>query len=1162
MHVFIPRTNSEKGSSKDSMAVESIDNWENFGDGGGDNDPLEITSISSDMSKEVADSHENTSRLYCLSDVSTSEGIVIKPDTSQQKDSDALDKLGGELAAELFEVKDEPLGDWRAVSDFNTQEDSDLHNDMCCSQERDAQGESNGKIASEHITIKDEPLENWEDAEDNGSLKAKKKSEDKEDQVCSTMVGLTRKAVTDRYFSSGDTFENVVSTMIKEYQQRYNSRKTMKKVDVSAFKHDFCKRWRKCHSRKRFEKLNSVWLEKELKLFSEIDDLKGDRPGSSDQSRSDRKRTENGKFEDEQSDGTKRRKTEETRKDHTADVNFATQVKLRESGRLRAKHLCKKATLKPPTAPVKKIHHMQRKLKTFKSPTGPVKMLYQMQSKEATLNSLTGPVKMLNQIQHKEATLNSLTGPVKKLNQVQSKDPTLNSSTGPVNMLNQIQHKEATLNSPTGPVRMLNQMQNKEITLNSLTGPVKMFNQIQHKEATLNSPTGPVKMLNQIQHKDPTLNSPTGLVKMLNQIQHKEATLNSPTGPVKMLNQIQHKDPTLNSSTGPVKMLNQMQSKEATLNSPTGPVKMLNQIQHKDPTLNSSTGPVKMLNQMLSKEATLNSPTGPVKMLNQIQHIDPTLNSSTGPVKMLNQMQSKEITVNSPTGPAKMLNQMQHKATLNSPTGPVRMLTQIQHKEECTLTPHEALSILLNTNMSKTTYNYLRRVQKDHHCKLYPSYKCVLEAKKQCHPPDISVTEFYVHIPLQSLLDHTTLRLLHAQKQAVSKLKETQAGGPLTLEMVFKYGFCANKVNGASPGVSETQMLALFVCPMKAICKETKTVLWQNPAPYSPVYSRPHRIKFTQKKELLRLEEYSIESQIQNLTPNIEGDTTVHYVMIPTMVDSKISQDLLNVPSSSPCFQCQRLTKSSHMNKGNLEYLKYSTSPFHLLIDVTECVLHLAYHLKRQSVGGKVSKSIMAKDKERIQSEFKRHLGINIRLLSQGRGNTNCGKVARRFFSDPIKCSAITGVDEELIRRFSVLLFALNSGYTVNAKAYEAYAEETAKLYVDLYFWYEMPVPVHKMLMHGSHVIEALCIGHASKEGIEARSHHTRKSSRIQVNTDLIHWLLAKSDPMVAAYHRPRSLVKYNSLSPAIRSLLEPHIEECSQTNTHSDDEEEDDEFV
>ena len=59
---------------------------------------------------------------------------------------------------------------------------------------------------------------------------------------------------------------------------------------------------------------------------------------------------------------------------------------------------------------------------------------------------------------------------------------------------------------------------------------------------------------------------------------------------------------------------------------------------------------------------------------------------------------------------------------------------------------------------------------------------------------------------------------------------------------------------------------------------------------------------------------------------------------------------------------------------------------------------------------------------------------------------------------------------------------------------------------------------------------------------------------------------------MVVTSQKPRSLRKYNSLSPDIRSLLdEPKIEEYRQTSTHSDDddehegnddEEEDDDFI
>ncbi|XP_063594935.1 uncharacterized protein LOC134771910 [Penaeus indicus] len=57
LHIFIPSTDSEKGSSRDSMAAEPLDDWGYF-DGGGGNDPLEVTSISSDIPKEEANSHE------------------------------------------------------------------------------------------------------------------------------------------------------------------------------------------------------------------------------------------------------------------------------------------------------------------------------------------------------------------------------------------------------------------------------------------------------------------------------------------------------------------------------------------------------------------------------------------------------------------------------------------------------------------------------------------------------------------------------------------------------------------------------------------------------------------------------------------------------------------------------------------------------------------------------------------------------------------------------------------------------------------------------------------------------------------------------------------------------------------------------------------------
>ena len=50
------------------------------------------------------------------------------------------------------------------------------------------------------------------------------------------------------------------------------------------------------------------------------------------------------------------------------------------------------------------------------------------------------------------------------------------------------------------------------------------------------------------------------------------------------------------------------------------------------------------------------------------------------------------------------------------------------------------------------------------------------------------------------------------------------------------------------------------------------------------------------------------------------------------------------------------------------------------------------------------------------------------------------------FFRDPTLSALITGIDETLIRRCSVILQELSSGYRVNATAFDDYAKETAKL--------------------------------------------------------------------------------------------------------------------
>lgn len=90
-----------------------------------------------------------------------------------------------------------------------------------------------------------------------------------------------------------------------------------------------------------------------------------------------------------------------------------------------------------------------------------------------------------------------------------------------------------------------------------------------------------------------------------------------------------------------------------------------------------------------------------------------------------------------------------------------------------------------------------------------------------------------------------------------------------------------------------------------------------------------------------------------------------------------------------------------------------------------------------------------------------------------GSGTTNDGNTARKFFQEPSKSAQITGVDENLITRFSCILTTISRGHKINHQKFEDYAKETARLFVHLYPWFYLPASVHKVLIHGGHIIRA-----------------------------------------------------------------------------------------
>lgn len=164
--------------------------------------------------------------------------------------------------------------------------------------------------------------------------------------------------------------------------------------------------------------------------------------------------------------------------------------------------------------------------------------------------------------------------------------------------------------------------------------------------------------------------------------------------------------------------------------------------------------------------------------------------------------------------------------------------------------------------------------------------------------------------------------------------------------------------------------------------------------------------------------------------------------------------------------------------------------------------------------------------KRELQEKFKTKMGLVIDKPKPGYGSSNDGNTARRFFADPKASSEISGINLELITNFATILRVISSGRKIDVSKYRQLLLDTRNLYLSLYKWYYMPVTVHKLLVHSSDIIEAfeLPIGQLSEEALEAthrvirenRLKHTRKSSRICCNKDLMSYMLLSSDPSVS----------------------------------------------
>lgn len=464
---------------------------------------------------------------------------------------------------------------------------------------------------------------------------------------------------------------------------------------------------------------------------------------------------------------------------------------------------------------------------------------------------------------------------------------------------------------------------------------------------------------------------------------------------------------------------------------------------------------------------------------------------------------------------------------------------QDQTPSTSSLTPHQALALYLDLDLSERKYNLLRSVVNEIHKDCFPSLYAINQVKNALLPSSINVSETSAEVDVQELVQKTA--------ESIAKVTDLKEGKQVKL--TCKWGFDGSsghsqyKQKFTETSSTDEFLFLVAMVPLKLTDVLTEQDLWVNSRSSSTLFCRPLKFIFQKENaELVRNEEKSMVDKINQLqTFEIKcnnGQTClVSCEMIFTMMDGSVSNILSDTNSTSKCIICQATPKE--MNKvdvvnrpSSVEKYRFGLSTLHCWIRFFECLLHIGYRLpvKVWQVRGKEFKDIVDNNKKRIQAEFKAKMGLIVDKPKPGYGSTNDGNTARRFFYNPDLSSQITGVDKGLILKFSIILRVLASGCHIDLGKFRELLLETRQLYISLYDWYYMPSSVHKVLLHACEIIGSfsLPIGQLSEDALESRHKevrknrllHTRKCSRINSNKDLMRVLLLTSEPLISSMRK------------------------------------------
>lgn len=517
-------------------------------------------------------------------------------------------------------------------------------------------------------------------------------------------------------------------------------------------------------------------------------------------------------------------------------------------------------------------------------------------------------------------------------------------------------------------------------------------------------------------------------------------------------------------------------------------------------------------------------------------------------------------------------------------------------------TAQEALSFLLENSLSKTVYQNMRTEVKLCGADIWPTYNEVRLVKAECRPQKdtISISEKVAKVTLQSLLNHTTERIVKLQSEVIIQYMESTNLSVLESLMMFSWGFdgCTGVSNYNQSYTStvdnapqsDGNLFVTTVIPLRLLYNSDakNIILWNNRTSQSPKSCRPLCIQcISESSDVILKQKNDTEEEINNLEIleiTLEGKycIRIHFAMFLTLIDGKVLNIITNTKSMQTCPICHAtpsmFNNLSNKDKGvflpDPKSLQYGLSPLHAWIKLFEVCLHISYRkdLKVWQVRNPKHKLKFAERKKYIQQILWEKLGLIVdKPKSGGSGTTNNGNTARRAFEDPNLLAELLALDVQMIRNFKKILIALSCHLPIDASKFDELCQSTAKIYVQNYNWYLMPSTLHKILMHGGDVIRTsvLPIGMLGEEASESRNkcyksdrqHHARKISREANLQDVFYRSMDSTDPIINDISLQSRLKKRNKfwLAKEISDLLEvPEENSRSDSNTNDEDEQTD----